>query len=183
MGRAGPAAVTTQICLSLAAFAVQCEAWQDAVAVVIASFAQSVQEVGCALRVLQLLPEESTNPSLDVTQSRRDEFRSQLQARFREVVGFLCQCSQQWDAAGDVPASAHARIVQCFDSWLTVVPHDVPMAGCWQPADPSGGRPAAANPSTADVARACRCSPGWGTPRSSTRARTPRAPGLPVRSP
>lgn len=128
VGRAGPAAVTTQICLSLAAFAVQCEAWQDAVAVVIASFAQSVQEVGCALRVLQLLPEESTNPSLDVTQSRRDEFRSQLQARFREVVGFLCQCSQQWDAAGDVPASAHARIVQCFDSWLTVVPHDVPMA-------------------------------------------------------
>jgi transportin-3 len=124
---AGPAPVTTQICLSLAAFAVQCDSWEDPVSVVISSFNQSVQDTVCALRILQLLPEESSNPSLDANQHRREDFRVQLSGRFRDVVTFLCQCSQQWGAAGTAPASAHTGLVQCFDAWLYVIPNSFPI--------------------------------------------------------
>ncbi|MDA8532027.1 exportin/importin beta family protein [bacterium] len=125
---AGPAPVTTQICLSLAAFAVQCPAWEDPVSSVVSSFNQSAQDTACALRILQLLPEESSNPSLDADYYRREEFRMQLSTRFRDVVTFLCQCCQQWEAAGTAPTSAHTALVQCFDAWLYVIPNDFPIA-------------------------------------------------------
>lgn len=125
---AGPAPVTTQICLSLAAFAVQCPAWEDPVSTVISSFNQTAQDTACALRILQLLPEETHNPSLEAGDYRREDFRMQLSRRFRDVLTFLCQCCQHWETAGTAPASAHTALVQCFDSWLYIIPNDFSKA-------------------------------------------------------
>jgi transportin-3 len=120
--RRGPQVVVMQICLSLAAFAVQCSAWTDVVPSIIAAFSQG-GGAGAVLQILQLLPEESGNCALRVTEARRDDFRHQLQTHFRDVMQYLCERASSSDST-----SSQTQAIRCFGAWLTVVPDDVPMA-------------------------------------------------------
>ena len=123
--KAGPQLMLTQVSLSLAAFAVQCEQWTDVVPHVIAALGEDLAAQPCLLQVMKVLPEEIWNNDLNVSNQRRDAFSAQLGAHFRDVSGFLCTMFEGAAASG---AAAQARVIECYTAWLRVCPEDVPLS-------------------------------------------------------
>jgi len=78
-------AVVTQLCVSVADIAVQCEAWDDPVGDLFRAFSQSEGMVPCLVELLIKLPEESRNPRLRVPSSRRPLFASAISTYFEHV--------------------------------------------------------------------------------------------------
>ena len=131
--REGGRAVVTQLCLSVAGIAVQCEVWADPVGDLNRAFSQSAETIPCLLELLKLLPEESRNTRLHVPDSRRHLFTSAISAYFEEVRAVPCPCLRCTPHPAPAPAEARTLVAN-----IPIAPRSRAFwcrttSSCWPP--------------------------------------------------
>lgn len=112
--KASPQLITTQLSLSLAALAVQLEAWQNPVQDVTQLFGSNPATLSLLLEFLTVFPDESENPRIPVTDERREAIKKGLLATAPTIVTGLLQFSRSHP--GNI--TIQNRVFSCLLSWI-----------------------------------------------------------------
>jgi len=112
-------AVVTQLCLAVAALAIQMEEWESPIKDLAAKL---VIEDGsgalCFIELLQVIPEESESRIYSLSSTRIKRLREQTLERSGDVLNFLGQCSRSF---GTQDPFVEEKIFDCFRVWISLV--------------------------------------------------------------
>ncbi|KAK2580863.1 hypothetical protein KPH14_005937 [Odynerus spinipes] len=109
-------AIVTQLCLALAALALQMSSWQKPVIDLINRFGGTTSSLWPLLEIMTVLPEEVNSRSLRLGANRRQHVLVELSATADTVTEFLKMCLK--DCGDNV--QIRVTILRCFTSWITV---------------------------------------------------------------
>ncbi|KAF7379433.1 transportin-3 [Vespula maculifrons] len=109
-------AIVTQLCLALAALALQMSSWQKPVIDLINRFGRTSSSLWPLLEIMTVLPEEVKSKSLRLGANRRQHVLVELIATADTVTEFLKMCLKD----GGDNVQIRVTILRCFTSWITV---------------------------------------------------------------
>ncbi|CAG8491419.1 5508_t:CDS:2 [Ambispora leptoticha] len=114
--RAGPRNIITQICLSLAALALQMLEWQGVLSQFISVFGKDPETVSCLLEFLKVLPEEvNDNRRIPIKEEEyRVRSKELLTDNAEEVIRILLICLQNSGSNTEY----HRKVFEALSSWL-----------------------------------------------------------------
>lgn len=112
----GPRTIVVQLCLAVAALALQFPTWSNAVSSMIESFGRNPETVPTLLQFLTILPEELCNTRIPVTD---DEWHERapllLRANAKQVLDLLTM----YISASGVTSAVQSQVFTCLDRWLS----------------------------------------------------------------
>jgi len=113
-------AVTTQLCMAVAALVIQMEEWDNAIKDLAGHFGRDVGSSQCLIELLQIIPEELCSAVYNISAVRRARLMGEMHECSSDVLGFLCRCG----GASNNDQHVHMKILKCLRAWVSIV--DIP---------------------------------------------------------